>query len=397
MTTRGKTCFVIMPFGKKEQVDGTVIDFDAVYKQLIQPAVGSLQMKCVRSDKIDKGGWIHKTMLQHVYDADVAVVDLTTLNPNVFYELGVRHALVPCVTVLIRRDGTRLPFNIEGMNAIPYGNIKVKKQCEEAKERIKTFIRNGLAHFEEDSLVHEILDIRIATEPTVIPTTEVHNYAIDGAPDRHVALITGHLRNVMAADVWVNSENTNMQMARPYERSISSLIRYLGAEKDNLGEVAKDIIAEELTREMGGRPSVRPGVTLVTGPGDLERTNNVKKVFHAASVVGQVGRGYMPIADIGSCVTSALECMDSKRLRDMDLHSILFPLMGTGAGGGARESKAKELIDAAITYLRAHPESRVWTAFFLVWSLEELETCRRILRNTAGVKAVQRARQSQPT
>src|SRR5262245_29796320 len=91
-----RTCFVIMPFRKKrDRARRDEVDFDAVYRKIIKPAVESLnqrgiRIKCVRCDEIERAGLIHERMLEHIADADVAVVDITTQNPNVFYELGVR-------------------------------------------------------------------------------------------------------------------------------------------------------------------------------------------------------------------------------------------------------------------------------------------------------------------
>jgi O-acetyl-ADP-ribose deacetylase (regulator of RNase III) len=103
-------------------------------------------------------------------------------------------------------------------------------------------------------------------------------------------------------------------------------------------------------------------------------------------VVGQVGKGYSPIVAVGMCVTNALECMDSTAMRAAALRSIIFPLIGTGAAGGKRRDNAQELIDAAVTYLRAHPNSRVETVYFLAWTQGDLDTWQRTLRDTPGVE-----------
>src|SRR6266481_5340549 len=99
-----KTCFVIMPFGEKSDQAGAVIDFDEVYEYIIKKVVEDrLQLKAIRSDKITAAGWIHRDMIKHIAHADVVIVDITQLNPNVFYELGVRHALKSSVTILTRK------------------------------------------------------------------------------------------------------------------------------------------------------------------------------------------------------------------------------------------------------------------------------------------------------
>ena len=79
-----------------------------------------LDLKCIRCDEIAEAGWIHSKMFEYIFSADVAVVDITSLNPNVFYELGVRHALKKSVTILIRKSGTPTPFNIQGFQMLEY-------------------------------------------------------------------------------------------------------------------------------------------------------------------------------------------------------------------------------------------------------------------------------------
>ena len=132
-----KECFVIMPFGDKKDAEGKVINFDEIYTYLIKNTVEALDdppMTCIRCDEIAESGWIHGKMFQHVYEAAVAVVDITSLNPNVFYELGVRHALADSVTVLIRRKGTEIPFNIQGLNVIEYDPASLAS-VEQAKKK----------------------------------------------------------------------------------------------------------------------------------------------------------------------------------------------------------------------------------------------------------------------
>ena len=105
----GKKCFVIMPFGQKEDLNGKLIDFDKIYLDFIKDVVADLGMECVRCDEIGEAGSIHSKMFEHIYEADVAVVDTTALNANVFYELGIRHALNKHVTILMRQPGTTDP------------------------------------------------------------------------------------------------------------------------------------------------------------------------------------------------------------------------------------------------------------------------------------------------
>ena len=75
----------------------------------------------LRADEEQAGGIIHKPMFERLILCDYAVADLTTANANVFYELGVRHAVRPATTVLLfAADGTRLPFDLAPLRTLPY-------------------------------------------------------------------------------------------------------------------------------------------------------------------------------------------------------------------------------------------------------------------------------------
>jgi tetratricopeptide (TPR) repeat protein len=110
-----------MPFGKKPDGAGGSIDFDAVYRDVIAPAISGADLEPLRADEELTAGVIHKAMFERLLLCEYAVADLTTANPNVFYELGVRHALRPCTTVLIYAEaGGRLPFDVAPQRALPY-------------------------------------------------------------------------------------------------------------------------------------------------------------------------------------------------------------------------------------------------------------------------------------
>lgn len=114
-------CFVLMPFGKKPDPSGSLVDFDVVYREMIRPAIEDADLEPVRADEEVAGGVIHKAMFERLLLSDYAVADLTTANANVFYQLGIRHAARPWSTVLIFSESTRLPFDVAPMRALAYG------------------------------------------------------------------------------------------------------------------------------------------------------------------------------------------------------------------------------------------------------------------------------------
>jgi MAP3K TRAFs-binding domain len=113
-------CFVLMPFGEKADADGRKIDFNAVYAQFLKPAIESAALDAIRADEEVVGGIIHKPMFERLLLCEFAVADLTTANANVFYELGVRHAVLPNTTVLVFGGASRLPFDVALLRALPY-------------------------------------------------------------------------------------------------------------------------------------------------------------------------------------------------------------------------------------------------------------------------------------
>lgn len=123
-------CFVLMPFGQKTDASGLLIDFDKVYEQLIKPAIETAGLKPIRADEEKAGGIIHKPMYERLILCDFAVADLTSANANVFYELGIRHAVRPGTTVMIFAETTRLPFDVGSLRALPYKlNVEGKPEA----------------------------------------------------------------------------------------------------------------------------------------------------------------------------------------------------------------------------------------------------------------------------
>jgi tetratricopeptide (TPR) repeat protein len=124
-----------MPFGIKPDGQGGSVDFDAVYEQLLVPAIRESGLEPLRADQELVGGLIHKPMFERLILADYAVADLTTVNPNVFYELGVRHAARPYTTVLVSADVKRAPFDLAPDRVVPYALDSKGRPAEPDKDR----------------------------------------------------------------------------------------------------------------------------------------------------------------------------------------------------------------------------------------------------------------------
>ena len=121
-------CFVIMPFGNPKVDPTRAQKLDAIYSQWIKPTVESISLTglandtiaCHRADKEERPGEIISHIIENLTTSDIVIADLSGRNPNVFYELGVRHA-VRNNTILISEDLDDIPFDLRGLRTITYG------------------------------------------------------------------------------------------------------------------------------------------------------------------------------------------------------------------------------------------------------------------------------------
>ena len=105
--------FIIRPFGTKKDGKGNEIDFDAVASDLISPALAAVGAEGRETLDIVKSGNIRVDMFRRLLTADLVVADLSVHNANVFYELGIRHALREHGTLMLRCDADSFPFDLQ--------------------------------------------------------------------------------------------------------------------------------------------------------------------------------------------------------------------------------------------------------------------------------------------
>ncbi len=123
MPRRQPVCFVLMPYGSRldpSRPTKPKINFDEIYATAIKRAIRDADMVPVRADKEETLGVVHKPMFERLLLSDFAIADLTLPNPNVFYELGVRHASRHNTTLPIFADHATLPFDVGLLRALPY-------------------------------------------------------------------------------------------------------------------------------------------------------------------------------------------------------------------------------------------------------------------------------------
>lgn len=162
-----RECFVVMPYGSKPFPDGSGrrYDFEKVWRVLITRAVREAGMAPVRSDQRMTSGIVHSEMFRDLRDRDVVLADLSLDNPNVFYELGVRHVMSAGGTVLICRRDAKLPFDVGLSRVIFYDFDGQSFDWEEVERAVKelSLALTEAATGRPDSPVHALLE-------TVLPS-----------------------------------------------------------------------------------------------------------------------------------------------------------------------------------------------------------------------------------
>jgi tetratricopeptide (TPR) repeat protein len=152
-----KICFVVMPFGSKP-VGKHKVNFDNIYEKIFKPAVNAValpeggKLKAARTDKDFFAGDIGQEMFQYLNRSRFVLADITSLNPNVMYEIGVRHAVRESGTAIVRQGDATIPFDINHIKAFPYF-YRPEKNADEARHLIRRVLRESLHQNALDSPV----------------------------------------------------------------------------------------------------------------------------------------------------------------------------------------------------------------------------------------------------
>lgn len=162
-----KTCFIITPIGSddsliRRQADGVI---DAV----IEPVLDKLGFEVIVAHRMSEGGSITRQVIQKIIDSDLVVANLTDLNPNVMYELAIRHAIRRPL-VQICEKGTKLPFDINEERTIFYTNDM--KGAVELTGTFESMALNALKDEKIDNPIYRAIQSNIIIQSTEITDTD---------------------------------------------------------------------------------------------------------------------------------------------------------------------------------------------------------------------------------
>lgn len=137
------SAFVVMPFSEQWSND--------VYGTMIEPAVKAAGLECTRGDTIVRMGDLSRNIWRALLRTGVVIADVSALNANVFYELGLVHALGKD-TVILRQPNSKIPADIGGAHYHEYDLTKLDGSRE--------WLRSELAQWAKDQCGEAVKKLR---------------------------------------------------------------------------------------------------------------------------------------------------------------------------------------------------------------------------------------------
>jgi hypothetical protein len=192
-TDYARSCFVIMPYGVRDT--GTRrVDFDRIYEQIFKPAIRRVQidgrtMIPLRADKPAESRILILAMMRDLLSSRLAVVEITTENRNVHYELGLRHLAVKSGTVLLKLKTASIPFDLSLVKVTAYADTP-PTAASESVGTIASVLRESLRKNAVDSPAYlESVNLAALMGPPDKPTklgellADAEMAALGGAPN----------------------------------------------------------------------------------------------------------------------------------------------------------------------------------------------------------------------
>ena len=170
-----KSCFVIMPIADCEGYEKG--HFAHVYNDIIKPAIEKTEFVAIRADEVKETNLIHLDILKKLIDAPIAVCDLSTRNPNVLFELGIRQAFDKPV-VLIQEKGTPKIFDIAPLRYLEYSKEMKYHEVLESQKNLQEAIEATKGVENDAGNINSIVKLMALSSSAVIPNLDKSNKEI---------------------------------------------------------------------------------------------------------------------------------------------------------------------------------------------------------------------------
>lgn len=216
-----KKCFVIMPVG--DDGSSTRRASEGVLDSAIKPVLENLGFEVIPPHRMSKPGSITDQVIQNLLEDDLVVANLMGLNPNVMYELAVRHATCLPI-VVIADDDTDLPFDVAGERALFYTDDMMG--VEQLKTKLKVLVEAAMKDKDPDNPIY-----RVARKPVLK----------DISPDEPQEYLIRKLDQLQSAVDRLASSPSLLPRShsRPGARGVNASITYRGTEEDGFNIAEK--------------------------------------------------------------------------------------------------------------------------------------------------------------
>lgn len=151
-----KDCFIIMPISDPPGYENG--HFKKVYDDIFKPACTEAGFNPIRADDIAEAGMIHIDILQRLLHSNMAICDLSSHNPNVLFELGIRQAF-DMPTILVQEEGTKQIFDIAPLKYCTYRKNHLYREVLDDQEKLKEFLTKTSKAYNNGEIVNSIVKL----------------------------------------------------------------------------------------------------------------------------------------------------------------------------------------------------------------------------------------------
>ncbi|MGF9906949.1 hypothetical protein [Brevibacillus porteri] len=162
-------CFIVTPIGPDDSTIRRAAEgvIDAVIVPVLTKELGFEEENILVAHRMPNPGSINRQVISHILDADLVIANLTGLNPNVMYELAIRHAVRKPVVQICEKD-TRLPFDIAEERTIKYTDDIAG--VIDLQNKVKDMVCQALSESEPDNPIYRVIQSNIIQQSPIADT-----------------------------------------------------------------------------------------------------------------------------------------------------------------------------------------------------------------------------------